>query len=223
MTTSSPMSRRWWKWARACARRCRSFSRKTSTPTGAGCASRRRRTMTKTTAIRCLSVPRSRGRELPVTGYYEKLRLVGAQTRKILLANAADRLERSSRANSRTEPGMVVHAWSTAISYGDIAKTATVPNPVPEATKADLKPSSECHFIGRDAGRSTFRRKSTAPRSTASTRNCPACSMPRCCSCSAGEKPEPIHDAAAKAVKGVTKIRRCRLASPSSPRPSKRR
>ena len=49
---------------------------------------------------------------------------------------------------------MVVHAKSNRkISYGDIAKTATVPNPLPEVTKADLKPASQFRLIGRDVGR----------------------------------------------------------------------
>ena len=49
---------------------------------------------------------------------------------------------------------MVVHAKSNRkISYGDIAKTATVPNPLPEVTKADLKPASQFRLIGKDTGR----------------------------------------------------------------------
>src|SRR5581483_10479888 len=68
-------------------------------------------------------------------GYYEKLRLVGCQTRKVLLANAAAKWNVPASELS-TEPGMVVHkASKRKISYGELAKTATVPDPLPEATK----------------------------------------------------------------------------------------
>jgi isoquinoline 1-oxidoreductase beta subunit len=88
-----------------------------------------------------------------VTGYYEKLRLAGAQARKILIANAAAAWKVPAE-ELTTEPGMVVHAKSNRkISYGDIAKTATVPNPLPEVTKADLKPASQFRLIGKDTGR----------------------------------------------------------------------
>jgi isoquinoline 1-oxidoreductase subunit beta len=88
-----------------------------------------------------------------VTGYYEKLRLAGAQARKILLANAATAWNVPEN-ELTTEPGLVVHAKSNRkISYGDIAKTATVPNPLPEVTKADLKPASQFRLIGKDTGR----------------------------------------------------------------------
>ena len=88
-----------------------------------------------------------------VTGYYEKLRLAGAQARKILIANAAAAWKVPAD-ELTTEPGMVVHAKSNRkISYGDIAKTATVPNPLPEVTKADLKPASQFRLIGTDTGR----------------------------------------------------------------------
>ncbi len=88
-----------------------------------------------------------------VTGYYEKLRLAGAQARKILIANAAAAWKVPAE-ELTTEPGMVVHAKSKRkISYGDIAKTATVPNPLPEVTKADLKPASQFRLIGKDTGR----------------------------------------------------------------------
>jgi isoquinoline 1-oxidoreductase beta subunit len=88
-----------------------------------------------------------------VTGYYEKLRLAGAQARKILIANAAAAWKVPAE-ELTTEPGLVVHAKSNRkISYGDIAKTATVPNPLPEVTKADLKPASQFRLIGKDTGR----------------------------------------------------------------------
>jgi len=142
-----------------------------------------------------------------VTGYYEKLRLAGAQARKILIANAAAAWNVPAD-ELTTEPGMVVHAKSNRkISYGDIAKNATVPDPLPEVTKADLKPSSQFRLIGRDAGRVDVPSKvnGTAqygidvqlPSMLYATVLFPQVQY---------EKAEQIDDAAAKAVKGVIKI-----------------
>ena len=142
-----------------------------------------------------------------VTGYYEKLRLAGAQARKILIANAATAWNVPA-SELTTEPGMVVHAKSNRkISYGDIAKTATVPNPLPEVTKADLKPSSQFRLIGRDAGRIDVPSKVNGTAQYGIDVQLPgmlyaSVLFPQV----QYEKAEQIDDAAAKAVKGVVKI-----------------
>lgn len=142
-----------------------------------------------------------------VTGYYEKLRLAGAQARKILIANAAAAWNVPA-GELTTEPGMVVHGKSgRKISYGDIVKTATVPNPLPEVTKADLKPSSQFRFIGHDTGRVDVPLKVNGnaqygidvqlPDMLYATVLFPEVQH---------EKADQIDDGAAKAVKGVVKI-----------------
>src|SRR3984957_2784344 len=142
-----------------------------------------------------------------VTGYYEKLRLTGAQARKILIANAATAWNVPAE-ELTTEPGMVVHAKSNRkISYGDIAKTATVPNPLPEVTKADLKPASQFRFIGRDVGRVDVPSKVNGTAQYGIDVQLPgmlyaSVRFPQV----QYEKAEQIDDAAAKAVKGVVKI-----------------
>jgi CO/xanthine dehydrogenase Mo-binding subunit len=142
-----------------------------------------------------------------VTGYYEKLRLAGAQTRKILITNAATAWKVPAEELS-TEPGMVVHKKSNRkISYGDIAKTATVPSPLPEVTKADLKPASQFRFIGRDVGRVDVPSKVNGTAQYGIDLQLPgmlyaSVLFPQV----QYEKAEQIDDAAAKAVKGVVKI-----------------
>jgi isoquinoline 1-oxidoreductase beta subunit len=142
-----------------------------------------------------------------VTGYYEKLRLAGAQARKILIANAAAAWNVQADELS-TEPGMVVHAKSNRkISYGDIAKTATVPNPLPEVTKAELKPSSQFRLIGRDTGRIDVPSKVNGTAQFGIDTELPgmlyaSVLFPHV----QYESAEQIDDAAAKAVKGVVKI-----------------
>ncbi len=142
-----------------------------------------------------------------VTGYYEKLRLTGAQARKILIANAATAWNVPAE-ELTTEPGMVVHAKSNRkISYGDIAKTATVPNPLPEVTKADLKPASQFRLIGHDVGRVDVPLKVNGTAQYGIDTQVPgmlyaSVLFPQV----QYEKAEQIDDAAAKAVKGVVKI-----------------
>ena len=103
---------------------------------------------------------------------------------------------------------MVVHKKSNRkISYGDIAKTATVPSPLPEVTKADLKPSSQFRFIGRDVGRVDVPSKVNGTAQYGIDVQLPgmlyaSVLFPQV----QYEKAEQIDDAAAKAVKGVVKI-----------------
>lgn len=142
-----------------------------------------------------------------VTGYYEKLRLAGAQARKILIANAAAAWNVPAD-ELTTEPGMVVHAKSNRkISYGDIAKNATVPDPLPEVTKADLKPSSQFRLIGRDAGRVDVPSKVNGTAQYGIDMQLPSMLYATVLFPQVQyEKAEQIDDAAAKAVKGVVKI-----------------
>jgi isoquinoline 1-oxidoreductase beta subunit len=88
-----------------------------------------------------------------VQGYFEKMRLVGAQTRKVLLLNAARILAVDAKSLA-TEPGIVVHAPSgRRLGYGEIAAQARLPDPLPEVTTADLKPASQWRLIGRSVPR----------------------------------------------------------------------
>ena len=142
-----------------------------------------------------------------VTGYYDVLRQAGAQARKVLIANAATAWKVPAD-ELTTEPGMVVHAKSKRkISYGDLAKTATVPNPLPEVTKADLKPNSQFRLIGKDTGRIDVPSKVNGTAQYGIDTELPdmlyaAVLFPPV----QYEGPDQIDDAAAKAVKGVVKI-----------------
>jgi isoquinoline 1-oxidoreductase subunit beta len=89
-----------------------------------------------------------------VPGYYMPLRMAGAQARRVLLDNAAKHWNVPVE-ELTTEPSVVVHAKSgRRISYGEIAKFATVPNEPPQITAADLKKEPQFRLIGRkDIGR----------------------------------------------------------------------
>jgi isoquinoline 1-oxidoreductase beta subunit len=142
-----------------------------------------------------------------VTGYYEGLRLAGAQARAVFLANAAE-LWNVPAAELTSEPGIVVHAKSgRRIGYGDLAKTAKVPDPLPQVSPADLKPASQFRLIGKDVPRldTTAKVNGTAkfgidtqlPDMLYAAILYPAVQH---------QKPEQIDDSAAKAVKGVVKV-----------------
>src|SRR6185369_7523415 len=67
-----------------------------------------------------------------VTGYYQPLRMIGAQVRRVLLDNSARKWGVPVE-ELTTEPSVVVHAKSgRKMSYGDIAALAEVPAKAPE-------------------------------------------------------------------------------------------
>jgi isoquinoline 1-oxidoreductase beta subunit len=142
-----------------------------------------------------------------VDGYYEKVRLAGAQARKILLANAAQKWKVPVE-ELTTEPGQVVHKKSgRKIGYGALAKTAKLPDPLPKVSKADLKPLNQCRFIGKDLARVDIPLKVNGKAKYGIDTQLPdmlyASVLHRPVQ---GEKPEKIDDAAAKAVKGVIAV-----------------
>jgi isoquinoline 1-oxidoreductase subunit beta len=84
-----------------------------------------------------------------VPGYFMPLRMAGAQARKVLLDNAAKQWNVPVE-ELTTEPSVVVHAKSgRRISYGDVAKFATVPDEPPKVAEAELKTPSRFRLIGR--------------------------------------------------------------------------
>ena len=81
-------------------------------------------------------------------GYNALLRLTGAQTRLILIANAAA-LMNVPTTELTTEPHRVVHrATGRSLDYAEIVSDASLPDPLPQATEADLKPRGAWRYIG---------------------------------------------------------------------------
>jgi isoquinoline 1-oxidoreductase beta subunit len=80
-----------------------------------------------------------------VTSYYNPLRVVGAQARRVLLENAAHKWGVPVD-ELTTEPSMVFHAKSgRKLSYGQIAEFAEVPAKAPQIKPDELKrPSDLC-------------------------------------------------------------------------------
>jgi isoquinoline 1-oxidoreductase beta subunit len=99
------------------------------------------------------------GREMAIVGsravvlYFNDLRMAGAQVRKVLLANAAEKWGVDA-ASLRTEPSAVVHpASGRRLSYGEIAAFGKVPGELPAVDKSELKPRSQFRLIGKSVPR----------------------------------------------------------------------
>lgn len=88
-----------------------------------------------------------------VTGYYDKLRIYGAQARRVLLDNVAEKWQ-TPLSELTTEPSTVIHTKSDRrISYAEIASFATLPEHLPEITPIDLKSPSDFRLIGHSVPR----------------------------------------------------------------------
>jgi len=91
---------------------------------------------------------------IAVPGYFMPLRLAGAQVRRVLLDAAAAKWNVPVN-ELTTEASQVFHAKSNQrISYGEIARFATVPAEMPKISESDLKKPAQFRLIGRsDIGR----------------------------------------------------------------------
>src|SRR4051794_20968436 len=94
---------------------------------------------------RSMSISGSRA----VQSYYADLRVVGAQVRKVLLKNAAEKWG-VDPATLKTEPGVVVNpANGDKLTYGEIASFGNVPDELPAVDKSELKPKSQFRIVGK--------------------------------------------------------------------------
>jgi isoquinoline 1-oxidoreductase beta subunit len=97
---------------------------------------------------------RTKTHDMTVTGsravmmYFDHLRLAGAQVRKVLLQNAAEKWG-VDVASLKTEPSVVVHPDGRRLSYGEIAATGTVPSTLPSVDKSELKAKKDFRLIGK--------------------------------------------------------------------------
>lgn len=88
-----------------------------------------------------------------VFGYFDQLRLFGAQVRRVLIENASSNLGVSAD-DLTTELGAVVHpASGRRLPYGAIAAFAKVPATAPQVLKEQLRKPEDFRLIGRDVMR----------------------------------------------------------------------
>lgn len=85
-----------------------------------------------------------------IAAYFERLRLFGAQARRVLLYNAAAHW-RVPLAELHTEPSRVVHGPSgRTLTYGALAALPGLRTEVPALEPADLKAPERFRLIGQD-------------------------------------------------------------------------
>ncbi len=98
-------------------------------------------------------------RSMAITGsravmmYYTPLRTAGAQVRKVLIANAAEKWGVDPK-TLRTEPSVVINpANGQRLSYGEIAAFGKVPATLPAVEANELKTPKQFRLIGKSVPR----------------------------------------------------------------------
>ena len=85
--------------------------------------------------------------------YYADLRTAGAQVRKVMLMNAAERWGVDA-STLRTEPSVVINpANGQRLTYGEIAAFGKVPSPLPAVDAKELKAKKDWRLIGKGVAR----------------------------------------------------------------------
>src|SRR5438445_1681199 len=85
--------------------------------------------------------------------YFNNLRIAGAQVRKVLMANAAQKWGVDA-ATLKTEPSVVINPANGArLTYGEIAAFGTIPTALPAVDPAELKARRDFRLIGKPMAR----------------------------------------------------------------------
>ncbi|HZF80130.1 MAG TPA: molybdopterin cofactor-binding domain-containing protein, partial [Rubrivivax sp.] len=140
-------------------------------------------------------------------GYFTILRLAGLQARDVLVANAASHWNVPA-SELNTASGRVLHGASgRALTYGQIAAFAQVPDALPAADPARLKPASQFRLIGRDVPRVDLPSKVNGTAVFGIDVKLPGMLYATLLRAPVqGEKPEAIEGSRALAVPGVRQV-----------------
>lgn len=148
------------------------------------------------------------GASRTVQGYYEPLRLAGAQARQVIMQAAAQSMG-VPVAELRTESSRVIHTSGRAMTYADIARTAQLPAELPKVDKSMLKPMAQFRLIGKDIPRVDVPAKSSGLAQYGIDQRMPGLLWASVLRAPVqGETPERVDDAAALAVPGVKHVLR---------------
>lgn len=146
------------------------------------------------------------GASRTVQGYYEPLRLAGAQARLVIMQAAAQSMG-VPMGELRTESSRVIHSSGRAMTYADIARTAQLPAELPKVDKSMLKPMAQFRLIGKDIPRVDVPAKSSGVAQYGIDQRLPGLLWASVMRAPVqGETPESVDDAAARAVPGVKHV-----------------
>ena len=143
-----------------------------------------------------------------VAGYFTPLRVLGAQARQVLVDAVAAKWNVPA-SELTTDKGQVIHAKSNQrISYGEIAKFATVPAELPKLSANDLKKPDQFKLIGRaDLGRTDVKSKTNGTAQYGIDVTVPDMVYATILEAPMeGAKAENINTEEAMAIPGVTKV-----------------
>ena len=142
-----------------------------------------------------------------VRGYFDPLRLAGAQARRMLIEMTARHWSVPVETLS-TEPSRVVHpASGRGISYGEIVTIWDGSVAVPEIATSDLKPRAAYRYLGQHVPRFDVPAKSRGAATYAIDMQVPDMLYASVLRAPVeGETPRSIDDGAARAVAGVVDI-----------------
>ena len=146
------------------------------------------------------------GASRTVQGYYDPIRMAGAQVRLVLL-DAAAKAMNVPVAELRTEKGHVIHSSGRKMGYGELAKVAQVPSELPKVEKSMLKPMRDFKIIGTDLPRVDVASKSNGTAKYGIDQRMPGMLWASVLRAPVhGETLVNVDDSAATAVPGVKRV-----------------
>ena len=142
-----------------------------------------------------------------VSGYYQQLRRFGAQTRHILLLNAAQKWQ-VPVIELTTGPSVVIHERTgRQLTYGEIAGFGKLPDREPGITEADLKDPAEFRLIGHSIPRRDIPDKVSGASSYSINERLPGMLYATAVRAPVmGAGPVTVHDAQARGIRGVSAV-----------------
>lgn len=146
------------------------------------------------------------GASRTVQGYYDPLRLAGAQARLVMVQAAATAMGVPA-AELRTQASRVIHSSGRSMSYAEIARVAQLPAELPKVDKSLLKPMSQFRLIGKDIPRVDVPAKSSGQALYGIDQRLPGMLWASVLRAPVqGETPSSVDDTAARAVAGVRNV-----------------
>lgn len=146
------------------------------------------------------------GASRTVQGYYDPLRLAGAQARLVMVQAAATAMGVPA-SELRTQASRVIHTGGRSMSYADIARVAQLPAELPKVDKSMLKPMSQFRLIGKDIPRVDVPAKSSGQALYGIDQRLPGMLWASVLRAPVqGETPASVDDSAARAVAGVRNV-----------------